>query len=56
MSGVAQQRSPLSVTLFRDFLEGRPDEERWELIDGVPVMMAPATLDHQSGGLCGPAP
>jgi Uma2 family endonuclease len=25
----------------------RPDEERWELIDGVPMMMAPPTRDHQ---------
>ncbi len=37
----------LSVELFRGFLEGRPDEERWELIDGVPVMMTPPTKAHQ---------
>ena len=48
MAGVAQRSPPrLSVELFRGFLEGRPDEERWELIDGVPVMMAPPTLAHQ---------
>jgi Uma2 family endonuclease len=48
MAGIAQRSPPrLSVELFRGFLEGRPDEERWELIDGVPVMMAPPTLDHQ---------
>jgi len=43
------QRTPprLSVELFRGFLEGRPDEERWELIDGVAVMMPPPTLAHQ---------
>src|SRR5262249_726321 len=43
------QRKPsrLSVELFRGFLEGRPDEEHWELIDGVAVMMAPPTLAHQ---------
>jgi Uma2 family endonuclease len=28
-------------------VEGRPEEERWELIDGVAVMMAPLTLAHQ---------
>lgn len=49
MVGGAQLSTPrLSVALFRGFLEGRPDEERWELLDGVPVMMAPPTLDHQS--------
>jgi Uma2 family endonuclease len=37
----------LSVDVFRGFLEGRPEEERWELIDGVAVMMAPPTLAHQ---------
>jgi Uma2 family endonuclease len=37
----------LSVALFRGFLEGRPEEERWELIDGLPVMMAPPTKAHQ---------
>src|SRR6266852_4747629 len=48
MAGVAQRNPPrLSVELFRGFLEGRPDEERWELIDGVAVMMAPPTLAHQ---------
>jgi len=48
MAGVPQRKSPrLSVELFRGFLEGRPDEERWELIDGVAVMMAPPTLAHQ---------
>jgi Uma2 family endonuclease len=48
MAGVAQRSPPrLSVELFRGFLEGRPDEERWELIDGVAVMMAPSTLAHQ---------
>jgi Uma2 family endonuclease len=49
MVGAAQRSPPrLSVALFRGFLEGRPDEERWELIDGTPVMMSPPTLDHQS--------
>ena len=48
MAGVAQRSPPrLSVELFRGFLEGRPEEERWELIDGVAVMMAPPTLAHQ---------
>lgn len=32
---------------FHRFLEGRPEEERWQLIDGEPIMMAPPTLVHQ---------
>jgi Uma2 family endonuclease len=45
----APQRSQprLSIELFRKFVEGRPDEEHWELIDGVAMMMAPPTLAHQ---------
>ena len=33
---------------FRLFQDGRPDRERWELIGGVPIMMAPATVVHNS--------
>jgi Uma2 family endonuclease len=29
------------------FLETRPEEEHWELIEGVAVMMAPPTFAHQ---------
>lgn len=47
MAVVAHRKAPpLSVKAFRAFLEGRPDEERWELIDGVAVMMTPPTLSH----------
>jgi Uma2 family endonuclease len=41
-----RQSSRMSVELFRSFVEGRPDEEHWELIDGVAMMMAPPTLAH----------
>ena len=41
----AQQR--MSIGQFRHFIEGRPDKERWELIDGVAMMMAPPTPAHQ---------
>jgi Uma2 family endonuclease len=48
MAGAPQRKPPrMSVGVFRGFLEGRPDEEHWELIDGVAVMMAPPTLAHQ---------
>jgi Uma2 family endonuclease len=43
--------SPLSGTMdvdeFMAFLETRPDEEHWELIEGVAVMMAPPSYAHQ---------
>src|SRR5262245_58500128 len=42
---------PLSGTMdvdeFMAFLETRPDNERWDLIEGVAVMMAPPTFAHQ---------
>ncbi len=31
---------------FRSFQEGRPDHERWELVEGVPVMMTPPLMEH----------
>jgi Uma2 family endonuclease len=37
----------MDVDEFMAFLETRPHEEHWELIDGVAVMMAPATYAHQ---------
>jgi len=46
-SAPMRDRPRLSVHVFRRFVEGRPEEERWELIDGVAVMMAPPTLAHQ---------
>jgi Uma2 family endonuclease len=38
---------PMSIATFRSWLESRPEKERWELIAGVPMMMAPPTHDHQ---------
>ena len=32
---------------FMGFLETRPKEERWHLIEGIAVMMAPPSLAHQ---------
>jgi Uma2 family endonuclease len=37
----------MDVDEFMAFLETRPNEERWHLIEGVAVMMAPPTLAHQ---------
>ena len=37
----------MDVDEFMDFLQTRPDGEHWELIEGVAVMMAPASPAHQ---------
>src|ERR1700730_4521386 len=48
MAGIADQNAPiLSVASFRTWLTSRPDEEHWELIDGVPMMMTPRNRRHQ---------
>jgi Uma2 family endonuclease len=36
-----------SVEEFLALTESRPEEERWQLIDGVAMMMRPPTLVHQ---------
>src|SRR4051812_4913819 len=46
-NGMAGVSAPLSIQAFRTWVESRPDKERWELIAGIPMMMAPATRDHQ---------
>lgn len=38
-------RMPMHI--FEAWRASRPDEERWQLIDGVPMMMPPPTLMHQ---------
>jgi Uma2 family endonuclease len=44
----------MDVDEFMAFLETRPEEERWELIEGVAVMMAPPSYAHQriASNLC----
>ena len=39
--------SSLSTEAFRAWSETRPDEERWELLDGVPMRGDPPTKAHQ---------
>jgi Uma2 family endonuclease len=46
-TGMGATTAPLSIDTFRNWLESRPDNEHWELIGGVIMMMAPATHDHQ---------
>ncbi len=48
MVGAVRPHAPiLSVSSFRAWLGSRPDEEHWELIEGVPMMMAPPNRRHQ---------
>ncbi|HEX6000340.1 MAG TPA: Uma2 family endonuclease [Hyphomicrobiaceae bacterium] len=48
MPGDFLRRAPqLTMEQFHAFRDERPKEEKWELIDGVPIMMPPATLLHQ---------
>ena len=48
MVGAVHQHAPiLSVASFRTWLTSRPDEEHWELIEGVPMMMTPPNRRHQ---------
>jgi Uma2 family endonuclease len=37
----------MDVDQFMAFIEMRPKEERWHLIEGIAVMMAPPSLAHQ---------
>ena len=48
MAGAPQREPPrMSIELFRAFYATRPDEEQWQLIDGVAIMMTPPTVAHQ---------
>jgi Uma2 family endonuclease len=51
MTGAAARKPSLwTVDFFRSWIESRPEEERWELIDGVAVLMTPPTIAHQRIG------
>ena len=38
---------PMTVDEFYEFTDRRPDEERWELIDGEPILNPAPSLMHQ---------
>jgi Uma2 family endonuclease len=42
-----RQKPQLTMEQFHALRDERPKEEKWELIDGVPMMMPPPTLMHQ---------
>jgi Uma2 family endonuclease len=47
MPGDVLRRAPqLTMEQFHAFRDDRPKEEKWELIDGVPMMMPPPTVMH----------
>jgi Uma2 family endonuclease len=41
-----QRRPQLTMKQFHAFRDERPKEEKWELIDGVPMVMPPPTVVH----------
>lgn len=47
MGGSTVDTRPMTVEDFFAFTDTRPDEERWELIDGEPVMNAWPAYVHQ---------
>ncbi len=45
---VARRRDAhMSVAEYQDWVASKPDDERWELLDGVPVLMSPTSGRHQ---------
>ncbi|QIJ74722.1 Uma2 family endonuclease [Methylobacterium sp. NI91] len=47
MAVPARRDTRMRVSEYREWAATRPDDERWELIDGVPRMMSPAKGRHQ---------
>ncbi|RVU16201.1 Uma2 family endonuclease [Methylobacterium oryzihabitans] len=47
MALALRRNPPMRVADFLAMIRARPDEERWELLDGEPVLMAPPTERHQ---------
>jgi Uma2 family endonuclease len=47
MSRLAHTEAPMTVEEFLAFVETRPDEEKWELIEGEPIMNASPAYLHQ---------
>ena len=47
MGDFLPQSPRFTLEMFHAFRDERPKEEKWELIDGVPMMMPPPSLIHQ---------
>lgn len=48
MAVAARRETGMSVAEYRTWVEAQPDEERWELLDGQPVLMSPPRERHQT--------
>lgn len=49
MASARRQRADNKITVeeYLSWIETRPSEERWQLIDGTAMLMTPPTLRHQ---------
>lgn len=47
MAVAARRDTRMRVAEYQEWVATRPDDERWELLGGVPVMMSPAKGRHQ---------
>lgn len=47
MSAALNKPARMKVAEFIELIRPYPDEERWELLDGEPLLMAPQTERHQ---------
>ncbi|GJE57961.1 Uma2 family endonuclease [Methylobacterium trifolii] len=47
MALAARRDSRMGIADYQVWVEARPDRERWELIDGGPVLLAPPKERHQ---------
>ncbi len=47
MSALLKQKPRYNVAAFVAFIRPFPNHERWELLDGEPIMMAPPSERHQ---------
>jgi Uma2 family endonuclease len=47
MAALAQLPPKLTVEEFLAFYDTRPDEEQWQLVDGVALLMTPPFVIHQ---------
>jgi Uma2 family endonuclease len=50
MTALAQRPRKLTIEEFLTFYETRPDEEQWQLVDGVAILMTPPLVTHQRIG------
>ena len=47
MAVAVRRDARMRVAEYKQWAATRPDDERWELIDGVPLLMSPARGRHQ---------